>query len=105
MQTINEKTTYVVNLAFKDENEAPVTPNSAQYSLYNYTANFNVKDLTTITITGSNVDLEIPYSDNSIIKSTNDYEVMLLTVQYVFDTDKRGTSEHRYLIKNLKKIS
>lgn len=105
MQTINEKTTYVVNLAFKDEDNVPVTPNSANYTLYNYTSSSTVKDLTTITVTGSNVDLEILYNYNSIVNPANEYEMMLLTVDFVFDVTKRGTSEYRYLIKNLKKVS
>lgn len=105
MQTINEKTTYVVNLAFKDEDSLPVTPNSANYTLYNYTSSSTVKDLTTITITGSDQDLEILYNYNSIINPANEQELMLLTVEFVFDVTKRGTSEYRYLIKNLKKVS
>lgn len=105
MQTINEKTTYIVNLAFKDEDNVPTTPNSANYTLYNYTSSYAVKDLTTITVTGSDVDLEILPNYNSIINSSNEHEMMLLTVDFMYDVTKRGTSEYRYLIKNLKKVS
>lgn len=104
MQTVNENTTLVIELAFRDENNVPSTPTVLSYSLYNYTASTIVKDASTITVTGSTQDLEISHSYNSILNPDNLQEMMLLTVDFTYDTTKHGTSEYRYLVRNLKKI-
>jgi hypothetical protein len=106
METINEKSTYVVTATFRSEVGALVTPSSCSYSLYNLTAAYNVLDSTPVTVSSSSYDFTITSDQNSIRRSANDNEQMILTLDFTYDgSTKRGTAEYRYLIKNLKALS
>lgn len=105
MDTINEKTTYVVTATFTDYEGDPVTPNTGVYSLYNLTGGRAILSDEVFTPTASTHDFEITHLQNAIVNPNSVNEMMILTINFLYDNTRRGTSEYRYLIKNLKSVS
>jgi hypothetical protein len=106
MDTVNEKTTYIVTIYFWDENGAAVTPGAAWYSLYCETTKTEILTETVIAGLGTSVDITITLSQNAIINTLNDYEQKLLTTRFTYGAPvKQGTGEYRYLVNNLKRIT
>jgi hypothetical protein len=106
METINEKSTYVVTATFKDENGILTTPTACSYNLYNLTSAYSVLTNTPVTVSASSHDFTISSDQNAIRRTVNDYEQMIITIDFTYDGgSKRGTAEYRYLIKNLKALS
>lgn len=107
MDLINEKTTYVVTATFKDEDLVLVTPTTVTYSLFDKSSGTTIlEDTACSTPSSSSVDITISHSQNAIINSNLEKELKILTVSFTYDGgNKQGTDEHRYLVKNLKKIT
>lgn len=100
---INERTTLVLTTSFFDEDGVAVTPDSATYRIDSLqgTRGTPVLPATAISPLGTTADLEITPEQNQIIRQRNPYEIKVVTVEFVYDTDKRGTSEYRYKVLNL----
>lgn len=103
----NEEETGFINLAFTDEDEAAVTPDSATYTLYDEeTAGIiNSRNATAIGALATSVDLELTPDDNIIVTAGNDTEAHILFVQWVYNTDKVGHEEFRFYVRNLIKVT
>jgi hypothetical protein len=106
----NEKETGYITLTFTDEDDNAVTPDSATYTLYNEADNaiINSREGTTISPLAASVDIELTPSDNVIVDTALDnnvYEIHVLMIEWVYNTDKQGKDEHRFNVKNLTKVS
>lgn len=106
MDTINEKTTYFVTVTFKDEDGTLVTPTAAYYSLYCETTQTEILAETAFPSLSAAVKITVTSTQNTIQKSSNASETKLMTVRFTYNAGtNQGTSEYRWEVKNLKRIS
>lgn len=106
MDAINERSTYIVVASFKDETGAPVTPTQAWYSLYCETTATEIKAETELTGLGPSKDIEITPEENQIQNAVNNAEIKVLTVRFIYAAGaKQGTSQYRYAVTNLQRIT
>jgi hypothetical protein len=106
MEAINEKSTYIITVSFKDETGAPVVPTPAWYSLFCETTGTEIKAETELTGLGTSKDIEITPEENKIQNSENSAEVKVLTVRFTYaGGSKQGTGQYRYVVTNLQKIT
>lgn len=103
LDSYNERTTVMLTVSFFDEDEAPVTPDSATYRIDSLqgTRGTAVLPATPISPLGTTAELEITSDQNQIIRQRNTFEIKVVTVEFVYDTDKRGTAEYKYKVLNL----
>lgn len=101
MDEVNEKSTYVVVLSFKDENGVAVTPSSLTYRLDDEASGEEVIEDTVVTPVTTSYSVVIPSTSNLILNDDKKFEIKILTASFTYDTDKVGTDEHRYRLKNL----
>ncbi len=108
MDIVNEKTTPVLNVAFYDENGTAVVPTSATYQIDDVTegrVNQSITGETSISVLAASVDIAITDQETKIIDAMLSSEKRLVTVKFQYGTNKRGSKEFRYIVKNLSKIT
>lgn len=106
MDEVNENSTAIVTVSFKDEDNVAVTPTKAYYSLYCETTSIEIKAETELTGLGTTKDIEITSTENKIQTAANSKEIKLLTVRFTYNAGaKQGTGEYRYSVKNLSRIT
>lgn len=110
---LNEASTAIIQLWFKDELEKNVTPSSVIWRLddaillANNDAQFGpysageIVDDTTETPTSYKHTVYVPNTANIIINPDNIWEEKILTVKYTYGGSKIGTEEFRYRVKQL----
>lgn len=102
--SVNEKTTASIILKFKDELDNPVTPTGLTYQI-NTTAGTIVRASTVVTPTTNSYTLNLSIGDNTLIDTTTTDETHIITITWTYGTNKQGTEEYRYVIKNLQYIT
>ena len=102
MEDVNEKSTYVVTLSFKDENGVAVTPDSSTYRLDDEASGEEIIEDTVVIPTGTTYNAVISSTSNTILNDDKKYEVKVLSASFTYQTTKVGTAEHRYKLLNLK---
>ena len=100
MSTVNEGSASFITLNFRDQTGAAVTPTTARYRLDKGGA--AIKAWTTFTPASSTHILEITAAQNAIA-SDAPTEIMRVTVEWTYDTDKKGTMDTTYTLANLEK--
>ncbi len=106
MDSINEKSTYIVTVSFKDETGAAVTPTQAWYGLYCETSGTEIKAETELTGLGTSKDVEITPEEDRIQNSANSSEIKAWTVRFTYSGGaKQGTAQYRYAVTNLQRIT
>lgn len=102
--SINEKTTASILLKFRDELGEPVVPTGLTYQI-NTAAGTVVRASTAVTPTTSNYTLNLSVGDNTLIDTTTTDETHIITMTWTYGTNKQGTEDYRYTIKNLQYIT
>jgi len=98
----NERSTFIVTVSFFDEDNNPVTPESATARIDDKKRHTNIRPATALSPLGTTVDIEISPDENYIIRSRAAYEIRTVTVEYNYDGGtKHGTAEYRYKLINL----
>lgn len=99
----NERCTVFITVSFFDEDGTPVTPDSATYRIDSLQGlrGTVVLPATAISPLSTTTDLEITPDQNQIIRQRNAYEIKVVTVEFEYGSDRRGTSEYRYKVINL----
>jgi hypothetical protein len=100
--SINEGSTALINLWFKDENEKNIIPTSLDWYLNDATYYYASGSETP---TSYKHELVIPSSLNLLNDRTNLWEEKILTVLYRYGASFIGTDEFRYQVKRLDKIN
>lgn len=102
MKTINENTTAVITVEFRDEDGGTIAPDSASYRLDDESGAELITD-TGIVAPTSMVSIEIPESANAIVDSNKMSEKKYLTLSYTYAGDTRqAVSEYSYEVRNLR---
>jgi len=110
MATINEQTSQTFTAEFYDENNAPITPEIATYSVHDVGSGTAIIPETQITPLSPSVEIEVSTDNNKILTDTNSKETRNLTVQFKYRNSKGelvkgNTIEMYYDIINLKFIN
>lgn len=106
MDTVNKKTTYFVNVTFKDEDGVAVTPTAAWYNLFCETTNRSILGDTAIGSLSTSVDVVVTAAQNDILVSTNSTERKLMTLRFTYGSEAyQGTNEYRWDVLNLPRIA
>jgi hypothetical protein len=102
MIELNEGTTCVVSIDFKDENGVDVVPTSGRYRVDDAESGTVVLHWTAFTPTSANQLLYIQSNSNRLIAQEHDRETRVVTVEFTYGATIMGTEETRYTIKGLK---
>lgn len=105
MEEVNEKSTYVVKLSFKDENGVAVTPDSLTYRLDDESSGEEIIEDTVVVPGTTYYNLTISSDSNSILNDDKKFEIKVLSASFTYSTTKVGTAEHKYKVLNLKYLS
>lgn len=106
MDSINEKTTAIITVTFKDENAALVTPTAAYYKLDCLTTGTVIKSETQISNPAPTKDIVVTSIENKIQDQNNTQEEKILTLRFTYASGtKQGTAECRYKVVNLQKLT
>jgi len=104
MDSVNEKTTSYLTVAFKDKDGNAQSPDSVTYSVFCETTNTEIRPATSIT-SSTTIEIELDTTDNTIQDDTNKTEVRLVTIIAVYDSTRQITREFRYELVNLREVS
>lgn len=102
LETINEKSTLVLNVKFYDEDDVLVVPTAATYRIDAPQASASVVlTATAFPSLASSVDLTITAAQNAC-QSSAPYEERVVTVAWTYASGtKASNDEYRYRLKNL----
>lgn len=89
-----------VKVRFEDENHVARIPATARWNLYCMSNDRLVLDWQVVSVTSSEVTVEIPSGANEIIRESNVTEKKLLTVQANYDTDEMVPKSCMWTVKN-----
>lgn len=100
---VNERTTLILTVSYFDDGDTPVTPDSATYRIDSLQGSRGTAVLAATAIGSLSTanDIEITSDQNQIIRQRNAYEIKVVTVEFEYGSDRRGTSEYRYKVINL----
>jgi ribose 5-phosphate isomerase len=106
MEIINEETTLVLRLSFKDENSVGVIPTAAQYRIDDVESGTQLLDWTSFAPSAITHDLTITDAQNDILDAALDSEKKKVTVKITYGPqNKKATADYIYTVKNLSKIT
>ncbi len=105
MDKVNEKSNVKLTLTFRDEDGDAVTPDSASYRIDDEFSGDAVKADTAISPSSSTYDIVISSTENAIIDTNRVEEIKLVTVDFTYDTTKKGSGSFNYKVINLKQLS
>lgn len=97
----NERSTWLVDVAFFDDDGAPVTPSAATVRIDDEKNRTNIRPATAIGSLNTTVTLEITADENYIIRPRAKYEVRTVTVGFDYGVGRHGNTEYRYKVINL----
>jgi len=107
LTTFFEQSTSLYEIAFFDENEEPVTPNSASYTLLDEDSGSIINSRQDVNITGLSTTAEITLvpADNAIINpEKTDEEVHILQIKFTYNTIKIGRDRVRFSVINMQRV-
>ena len=104
MEIVNERSTSIVSLTFRDENGSLVTPSGGSCQIHDAASGTEIRAETPFTPVGSTHDITITDTENRILDATRNVEERIVTVSFTYGTSKKGSGEYRYCVKNLAKI-
>lgn len=105
MEIVNERSTSIVAMTFRDETGALVTPSAGTYQIHDAASGTEIRAETPFTPAGSTHDITITDTENRILDASRNVEERIVTIKFTYGAGKPGTGEYRYIVKNLTKIS
>jgi hypothetical protein len=106
MDIINQGSTYVLGLTFRDENGNAVTPSAGRYRIDNEGGNAISGNNTTawvaFTPSGNTHDITISSNQNAFVSNSSDREERIVTAEFTYGAgNNKQTDEYRYMIKRI----
>lgn len=105
LDRVNERSTSIVTLTFRDENGAAVTPGAASYRIDDVASGTEILDDTAFTPSSDIHQLTISDTQNRILTAANVREERLVTISITYGTGRKLNQEYRYYVMNLTKIT
>jgi hypothetical protein len=103
MNTVNERSTAYLTIAFFDPGKVPVTPAAVEYRIDDYDSGAEIRAGTTVT-TGSSVQITLTPTDNMLVNNYAEFERRRVTVIAFYGEDDQQTAEYVYSITNLRHV-
>ena len=100
MSTVNESSTCTFRVRFFDTSDAPATPTTVHYKVYDVSNQRTVRNWTAVS-TAEYVDIQIDAADHDIFDDTKKFQKHTLTVQANQGLATQYSDEFAYTIKNL----
>lgn len=101
----NERSSVIVTAAFTDEDDAPVTPDSATYRVDDEASRSAIVLSTPISPLSTSASIKVGSEANAIIRPRNRFEIRTVTVEFDYTSATygamHGTSVYRYKLWNL----
>jgi hypothetical protein len=104
IDTVNEKTTFTLQISFYDANGTLTIPTSFKYKLIDVVSGTILTDTTTISPGTATYDLIILSDNNRMLDTTKSFERRRLTVQWYSYATLIGTDQYIYQVKNLNEV-
>jgi hypothetical protein len=110
MEIVNEGSSYVLGLTFKDENGNGVTPANATYRIDdeesgNGVTGNNANHWVDISPSGNTYDLVVTANQNAFIGNNTQREERVVTLKFKFSADSKWqTEEYRYMLTRLENL-
>lgn len=101
MEVVNEKSTIILPITFKDESGDPVSPTAATYRIDDKESGTELVATTAIVVAGPTYDLTVASAVNRILDQDNEYETRVVTLVWTYGVSSTGTDEYAYNVKNL----
>ncbi len=103
MYEVNERTTMLLRVAFFDEDDVAVVPNSSIYRIDDIGTSTVIRASTAMAPLAVTYDITITEEENYIIAERHTYETRRVTVDFRYGAGsvKRGTNEYIYKVKNM----
>ncbi len=102
METVNENSSAVLTVIFKDENKKHVIPDSISYRIDDIKSNTSIKASTFLIPSETSIGIDITAIENRILTPTNKFEQRAVTTIFTYNSGtKQGTSEFKYQVENL----
>lgn len=105
MDSVLERTTAVLTVAYFDENGAATTPTSAYYMVEDVKSGTLITSETQLPAPSTTSDITLTDTENRIIDADNAYELRAVKVRFLYAAGKVGRAEYKYYIKNLAKVA
>jgi hypothetical protein len=104
---VNERKTWITQVAFTDDAGEPVTPTSAQYRIDDVGSGSVVREATPISSLGEEVEIIWEPADTIILDESHIYELRRMTVEWQYGSPATlfGTEEYLLQIKNLRGVT
>ena len=103
---VNERSTFVLRVAFFDEDDQPAVPDAVTYRIDDPIVGTAILAPTAVSLgspAGTTVDLQITSDDNASLDGRQ-YQRRLVTLEWDWEAG-HGTSEYEYFVKNLYGVS
>jgi hypothetical protein len=109
MDIVNQGSTYVLSLAFADENGNAVTPSSSKYRIDveggNAISGNNANAWIPFTPSGNTYDLTISGNENAMSNNSVSREERIVTVEFKYSADlKVQETEYRYMLQRIENL-
>lgn len=101
LSQINESTTLLVDVSFWDEDGVAAIPSSATYRIDDVYSGTVIQAATSMGSMAATITVEITAAQNALIDATQNKEERIITVDWRYGSNRRGTDEYRYVVKNL----
>lgn len=100
---VNEETTAVISVTFKDENGDSVNPSTAKYTLYNLSTGAVINSRSLVDVPGDTAVrlIELAPADNVIVDDALQLEEHRLYVVYTYGAAKKGSVEIQVVVVNV----
>jgi hypothetical protein len=107
MPDVNDRTSFALDVGFRDEDEVPVVPTAATYRIDVFTMKSSVAVLTSTPISplATDVVLQITKEQNTILVPARLTEPRTVTVEFDYGVGKHGTAEYEYTLINLRGVT
>ena len=103
--TIFEKSTSWIDVSFTDIDGAAAAPSTLEYCLDCMSTETLILDWTSVVGPSSTTRIQITPEQNSIHDSTKTSELHRITVKATFGLSDQATSEYKYLVRELDKVT
>jgi len=104
IDTINENSSAVLRLTWKDADSVLTIPTSFKCRIDDLSSGTVIRAITEILPLASSYDLTITSSENRIIASARSYEQRKVTIQWYVGSTLVGTADYKYKVINLKHV-
>lgn len=104
METVNERSTAFLTVAFRDKTGALAAPSSVTWEAHDKDSGVEMQAATAL-IPGPSIEITIPTTVNSMVNSAHHLETRVITIKALYGVDDGVNSVYEYQVQNLDHVS